>query len=224
MANEDKPLDAVLHRGLRALAATKGPCPSIERLLEYQASELSPDEERELKTHLMACGSCEALFLRLENIGQAGELPERPARRLDFLRKPLFPYLVAALLFGVLVIEIGRKTTAGDVARSAIVAEALPGFELPQTRGRVDMVVRPGRSDGFVLKFFVPVSKDRRYFAGIRTVTGREVFKPIEISNVDPLGNLELICRTKAFPAGSYVLTISEDGSPRQFQYFFQVQ
>ena len=167
---------------------------------------------------------CEALVLRLENIGRTGELPERPLRHLNFLRKPWFPYLVAALLFGVLVIEIGRKTTAGEASPPAIIAEALPGFELPQTRARVDMVVRPGRSEGFVLKFFVPASKDRRYVAGIRTGTGREVFKPIEINNVDSVGNVELVCRTKAFPAGSYVLTISEDSSPRQFQYSFQVQ
>ena len=42
MADKDKPLDAMLHRGLRALAATKGPCPSIEWLCSTKRANCLP--------------------------------------------------------------------------------------------------------------------------------------------------------------------------------------
>ena len=225
MGNENPDLESVLRQALQGVAANKGPCPSIERILQYQSHELPPDAEDETKTHFIACGSCEALFLRLENFGETTTEPSVSRHwPLSFFLQPWFPYMVAALLLVALLTGIGRRRTVAEVSRPAVVAEALQAFELPQARGKVDRVVQPGRSERFVLKFFIPIEPGQSLFASMRNGAGDEVFKPIQIGNIDTMGNVELVCQTKAFPVGTYTLTVSEAGSARHFQYSFFVR
>ena len=225
MANDERPVEDVLRTGLRALALRKGACPPVERILAYQAHEHSQEAEGEIRAHLLVCGRCEALLLNIERFAEPVTVPKVPWRStLRFFGRPWLAYSLAALLLAALVMHVGREQTVVRVASPAVVAEALPAFDLPQTREPGDFVVRPGRSGRFILRFFVPMSADRRYVVDIRDATNQEVLSPVELGSGDGRGNVDLVCRTNAFTAGSYTLTVMEDGSARQFQYSFQVR
>jgi hypothetical protein len=225
MADDDRQLESVLSTSLRGLALHKGPCPPVERLLRYQAHELSVEAEGGIRAHLLACGHCEMLLLRIEGFAAAVATPEPSwAAMRRFLRRPLLGYALAAVLLVALVTRVGQKNAVPPSTRPTIVAESLPSFELPQTRGEGDFVVRPGGSEGFILRFFVPMTADGHYAAGIRDRTGREVVTQVEIHDSDGRGNVDLVCRANVFTTGSYVLTVLEKGSNRQIQYNFQVQ
>lgn len=225
MADDDQELDDVLRAELRALAVNKGPCPPVERILQYQAHELPQEAEREVHAHLLVCGLCEAFLLRVERFAAKVTEPQSPRGPfLRFFGRPLVAYSLAGILLAALLIVGGRKPSAHPLPNPPVMAEALPAFDLPQTRGNDDLVVRPGGSETFILRFFVPMRADDHYMATISDGADREVIKPLELKRADSHGMVDLLCRSQAFAAGSYVLTVLEKSSARQFQYYFQVQ
>ena len=225
MENDEGSVEDVLRAGLRALALRKGACPPVERILEYQAHDLVREAEAEIQAHLLVCGRCEALLLNIERFTQPMAVPKAPWRStLRFFGRPGFAYSLAAVFLAALVMGVGRERPVARVRRPAVVAEALPAFELPQTRGDGDFVVRPGQSGGFILRFFVPMSADRRYVVEIRDSANREVLGPVELEGSDGRGDVDLVCRTNACAAGSYTLNVLGDRPDRKFQYVFQIQ
>jgi hypothetical protein len=196
----------------------------VERLVQYLDHDLSQEEEGETRAHVLACGRCETLVLRMDRFGNDDVVaPTLRHLALSFLGRPWFAYSLSAVLLAVLMTRVGQNRRPDPAARPAIVGEALPSFELPQTRGSEESVIRPGRNGRFILRFFVPMGGDRRYLAEIQNSVQQEVLKPVELGHSDVGGNVDLLCRTSAFPSGSYILTVLEEGSVR-LQYFFQVQ
>ena|ERR1039458_509605 len=122
MANDEGSVEEVLRTGLRALALRKGACPPVERILEYQAHELSQEGEGETRAHLLVCGRCEALWLKIERFTGSTVAPVAPWRStLRFFGRPWPAYSLAAALLAVLLIHVGRKQTVVPVAAPAVV-------------------------------------------------------------------------------------------------------
>jgi hypothetical protein len=225
MPDDDRQLEAALGTSLRSLAQHKGLCPSVEQILQYQARELSQEDEGEIRAHLLACGHCEMLLLRIEGFSAAVAAPETPrGTMLRFLGRPAPAYSFAAILLVGLATSLGQKHGTAPATHPAVIVQTLPSFELPQTRGLDDFVVRPGGSESFILRFFVPMGPGSQYVAAIRDQGGREAIAGIEVDKSDGRGNVDMVCRAKAFPAGSYLLTIVEKGSQRELSFSFQVQ
>ena len=227
---EERAFAEMVREGARELRQHRGPCPGSAELVAFFENRLEPEDTARLRTHVEACGLCDAALGRLESAGHPH--PSSPWKAaVGFLRSPLVAY---ALLL-ILLFPAYRGITSFRNARHTSDLRPLP---IPAQRYTLDTVrgaqpaptvkLPPGR-DAFILSFLVPALPKFQYSAEVLNAAGVPVGPASELIAEDDLGHCSLICPRQPFRTGMYKLTVQErtpqgNRTDRQFTFQFAVE
>jgi hypothetical protein len=206
---------------------TDGPEP--EKLLDFLAGRLHPEEEERLSHYLLASPETSRALLDLEDLEAAGaEAGKRPTdlaavagwrdfeSRLPSQAPPpsprlwslLLPYFAAALFVSTLGLSTWAWRLQGELSRPVANPQSLNLKTVTRASEPV-LAVAPG--DPLLLTFH-PAVRCPDYTARIEGPAGR-AHRPIERLKLNPLGNLNLLLQ-RVRP-GAYSLRLS-GCEPRQ--------
>ncbi len=217
----------LVRRGVRDLREQRGPCPSSEELVAFYEGRLPADAAARVRDHVEACGLCDVQLGRLE---RAAEPPRRalPEAIWVFLRKPVVPYALVALLsfpaYRGLVhrakdVEKRPDPAATQRPDSAFGVAPIPSFSLDTVRSdsqvqKSSLIRLSGDERFFLLSFFVPIKASPTYHYEVVVVRGDEtaVVPAQALRDCDGAGNCFLLCNPALFSPGRYQLRVTETG------------
>lgn len=217
--------------------ATDEPLPEPEKLLDFLAGHLDPEEEERLSRHLLANPEASRALLDLADLEAAGdEAGERPAELAavagwrDFERRlpgaqparfrrfqTLLPSIAAALLVATLGLSAWLWQIQGKLNRPVANPRSL---ELVVTRAGTEPVLAAAPGDPLLLTLR-PSVRCPDYRARIEEPAGGTLWT-VERLKLDPLGNLNLLL-PRAGP-GAYSLRLSGCEPRRELEeYRFRI-
>ena len=228
---EEESFGASLQSGIRELRERRGPCPPPDELLGFLERRLNPADLTRINEHIEACGLCDIALTRLR--GTEAEAVSRVSTTQKgvqaFFWNPMVAYGLAALLAYPAYLGISRRRTAypasPNSSASVPAAEAVPVFDLTQTRGAATGIHLAAGDERFGLRLFAPLKPGYTYAASVKAASGTTVQEVPKLGRPDALGIVLVVCTRSAFSPGEYRLVVRETSSGHQeFEYVFEVE
>jgi len=219
---------------------------SPEQMVLYAEAkyELSNNDVIKIEQHLTACTDCKKEFQILEDVNRS-IIPTKNIHLLEritqgfidlfpkFISKPKLAYIIIILLLYPAWLGIFKLNNMKKKIMEPTVAQV--NYELLQSGIRaeasevIEIELSP-QTDIFSLSFNVPilVSENIRYDAIIVDNQNKAVWQISDIKSLDRYGTFLLICHSKYFAEGNYILRISEFNSvenqvQNEFIFHFQI-
>jgi hypothetical protein len=227
---EERRFAEMIREGARELREQRGPCPSSEELAAFFEGRFEPERAARVRSHVEACGLCDAALGRLE---AAKQTPDHSHWKSvsGFLSRPFFAYALVLVLLFPAYRGITSSRSAPPTVDLGPLPISAPEFVLDSVRGAqsTPTVRLPLGRDIFILSFLVPLRPQFHYSAEIINSGGAPVSRVSELFAEDKLGHCSLICPRGTFPTGMYSLIVKErteqrDLTGRLFAFQFVVE
>ncbi len=223
----EREFEKALERGFAGMRARRGPCPAAEKLAGLASHELPADEAASIRAHVVVCGTCDAMLVRLRKFEEAkgGALPvdgrEEGMRAKVFLGRLVRRGAIAAAGYavaaGALVCWYLGLLPRRNVERAVPSWEAVEGVDLNRVRGGAAPLTGRGSSQFVILSFFVDIRPDLHYEA---VLDGGETKS---VTSYDGLGNFHLVVDRRLLGPGRHVLKVRE-GNLRTLEFPFEIK
>jgi hypothetical protein len=222
---EETAFSNLLESGIQDLREQRGPCPASNDLLTFHEGRMPEEEAGRVRDHVEACGLCDAALGNLKR--GYGQQPPMLGAIWTFLKKPLLPYALVALLcvpayrgFTHLALQKEKKPETASTQRRESVSGVVPvpSISLDVVRSDSQAQNPPvahllGKDEFFLLSFFVPIKSPPYRYEFVIVARNQEPVVPAQpLENCTKTGNCFLLCNRALFSPGRFEVRITEIG------------